>query len=65
MVAGMMVCSAYVFHLPSAWALVLMAMWVMWGRVYAGVHYPLDILGGTAVAGLVATIGSYILVILK
>lgn len=57
--------NAYLFHLPSAWALVPMALWVVWGRMFAGVHYPLDILGGFGVAGFVATITSYILIILK
>jgi membrane-associated phospholipid phosphatase len=31
-----------------------MALWVGWGRVYAGVHYPADILGGIIMAVLVA-----------
>ncbi|HSR89304.1 MAG TPA: phosphatase PAP2 family protein [Candidatus Udaeobacter sp.] len=41
---------AFLFHLPGAWALLIMALWVVWGRVYAGLHYPLDILGGIGVA---------------
>lgn len=45
---------AFVFHLPGAWALIPMALWVVWGRVYAGLHYPLDILGGLGVAALVS-----------
>mgnify|MGYP000523501192 CR=1 FL=1 len=49
---------AHIFNVPGTWALALMALWVMWGRVYAGVHYPLDILGGAAVAGLVAAVAS-------
>lgn len=51
---------ACIFSLPGAWALGLMAIWVVWGRVYAGVHYPLDILGGAAVAGLVAAISAVV-----
>ncbi|MBP7927761.1 phosphatase PAP2 family protein [Patescibacteria group bacterium] len=50
---------ACIFNLPGAWALGVMAVWVVWGRVYAGVHYPLDILGGAVVAGFVATISYY------
>lgn len=28
----------------------LLAVWVAWSRIYAGAHYPLDILGGILVA---------------
>ncbi|MFH1292458.1 MAG: phosphatase PAP2 family protein [bacterium] len=28
----------------------LLALWVCWGRIYAGVHYPADILGGIFVS---------------
>ncbi len=57
--------TAYLLHLPSAWALIPMALWVVWGRMFAGVHYPLDILGGMAVAGFVATITSAIIKLLN
>ncbi len=57
--------TAHIFQLPSAWALIPMAIWVVWGRMFAGVHYPLDVLGGLAVAGFVATITNYILIVLK
>ena len=60
MSAFVIVFMAHIFELPSAWALVPMALWVVWARVYAGVHYPLDILGGIAVAGLVASVASLI-----
>lgn len=50
---------AYIFNLPGAWALVPMALWVGWGRVYAGLHYPLDILGGVGVAMFAATLAYY------
>jgi membrane-associated phospholipid phosphatase len=52
---------ACVFHLPGAWALGVMAVWVVWGRVFAGVHYPLDIIGGATVAGLIALISNYLI----
>ncbi len=57
--------SAYIFNLPSAWALIPMALWVVWGRVYAGVHYPLDILGGATVAALGVSLAGLILKILS
>ncbi|KKP59446.1 MAG: Bacitracin transport permease protein BCRC [Candidatus Magasanikbacteria bacterium GW2011_GWC2_34_16] len=52
---------ALIFGLPGAWALLLLALWVSWGRVYAGLHYPLDIVGGVVLAGLLAILGYYIL----
>lgn len=55
---------ALVFSLPLAWPLLPLALWVAWGRVYAGLHYPFDIVGGAAVAGLLATVSYYILVTL-
>ncbi|MSU75013.1 MAG: phosphatase PAP2 family protein [Candidatus Magasanikbacteria bacterium] len=56
---------AVIFHLPFAYGLGPLALWVSWGRVYAGVHYPFDIVGGMAVAGLVATGAYYVLVMLS
>ncbi len=60
MSAFLILFTAYIFHLPGAWALIPMALWLVWGRVYAGVHYPLDILGGIGVAVFVATISNYL-----
>lgn len=45
---------ALIFQIPAAWALLPLALWVCWGRVYSGVHYPGDILAGAAVAAIVA-----------
>lgn len=45
---------AMIFGLPGAWALGVLALWVVFGRLYAGVHYPIDIIGGFFIAGLVA-----------
>ncbi len=59
MSAWLIVFMAYIFHLPGAWVLIPMALWVVWGRVYAGLHYPLDILGGFGVAVFVAVLGNY------
>ncbi len=56
MTAWLIVFLASTIGLPLAWPLVILALWVSWGRVYAGVHYPLDIVGGAAVAGLVTLI---------
>lgn len=51
------------FGLPAAFALLPMALWVSWGRVYAGLHYPFDLVGGLAVAALVCVVGYYGLVL--
>lgn len=55
---------ALIFGLPGAWALLPMALWVGWGRVYAGLHYPLDVVGGICLAGVLAVVGYYILQII-
>lgn len=52
---------ALVFNLPTVWGLLPLAVWVGWGRVYAGVHFPLDIVGGAALSGLFAIVSYYIL----
>ena len=48
--------TALVLHMPLAWPLALLALWVGWGRVYVGVHYPGDIVGGFAVAMFVGSV---------
>ncbi|PIT88370.1 MAG: hypothetical protein COU29_01095 [Candidatus Magasanikbacteria bacterium CG10_big_fil_rev_8_21_14_0_10_36_32] len=48
------------FHLPAVWSLLPLALWVAWGRLYAGLHYPLDIIGGICVAGLLAIVLKYV-----
>ena len=40
------------FRLEGAWFLLPLALWISWGRVYTAVHYPGDIIGGGALAGL-------------
>lgn len=47
---------ALIFNLPTAWFLLPLALWVGFGRVYAGVHYPADVLGGFILSGLVSTL---------
>lgn len=65
MSAWLIVFMAYIFNLPGAWALVPMALWVVWGRIYAGLHYPLDILGGIGVAAFAGSLAYYTLSLLK
>ncbi|KKU27300.1 MAG: Phosphoesterase, PA-phosphatase related protein [Candidatus Magasanikbacteria bacterium GW2011_GWA2_46_17] len=52
---------AAIFQIPAYWALLPLALWVGWGRVYAGVHYPIDVLGGLAVAFLSGALCYYLL----
>lgn len=52
-----------VFNLPGVEVLFFLALWVCWGRVYAGVHYPFDTLGGMLVAALVSMVTVYTLVL--
>lgn len=47
---------ALIFDFPTAWSLLPLALWVAWGRVYAGLHYPRDVVGGIILAGLMAFI---------
>lgn len=65
MSAWLMFFMACIFNLPGAWALAPMALWVVWGRMYAGLHYPLDILGGISVAVFVAVLGNYVINLFK
>lgn len=46
---------------PGAAVLLPLALWVSWGRVYAGVHYPGDIIGGFLVAAIMAGAGLFVL----
>ena len=55
---------ALMFHLPFSWSLLPLALWVSWGRVYVGAHYPFDIVGGLAVAGFVAVLAWQLLLTL-
>ena len=41
------------FGLPGSWLFILGALWVSLGRIFIGVHYPTDLLGGLGVATLV------------
>ena len=50
---------AMALDVPGSWALLPMAFWVIWGRVYSGLHYPLDVIGGFFVAILSSVIMNY------
>jgi undecaprenyl-diphosphatase len=52
---------AIVFNFPTAWGLLPLAIWVGWGRIYAGVHFPLDIVGGLGLAGFVSILCYFLL----
>jgi len=56
--------TALILHLPLAWPLIILAAWVGWGRVFSGVHYPGDIIGGFSVALFVAAVGNFLINIL-
>lgn len=51
------------FSLRGAEGLGIMALWVSWGRVYAGLHYPFDIVGGLTVAALITLLSYNVLVV--
>lgn len=54
---------ALMFGLPGAEGLAILALWVCWGRVYAGMHYPFDIVGGFTVASFVTMVMYNLLII--
>lgn len=45
---------ALIFGLPGSWALFVFAFWIIFGRIYSGVHYPIDVIGGFSIAACVA-----------
>ncbi len=63
MSAFLMVFLSLMFGLPGVEGLFAMAIWVCWGRVYSGIHYPFDIVGGLAVAALVTVISYNLLLV--
>ena len=65
MLAWLLVFLAAVFNLPGVWPLLLLALWVSWGRGYAGVHYPFDIVGGMSVAGLLAVASIFVMTVAR
>ena len=37
---------AWHVQIPLFWILLPLALWVVWSRIYSGVHYPIDSIGG-------------------
>lgn len=56
MSAFLMVFLAVLFGLPGVEGLLAMTLWVCWGRVYSGLHYPFDLVGGVVVAALMTVV---------
>lgn len=54
---------ALMFNLPGFEALAVLAFWVSWGRVYAGLHYPFDIIGGMVVAAFMTVVCYNLLIV--
>lgn len=52
---------ALILNVSWSWELLPMALWVAWGRIYVGVHYPLDIIGGVTTASLIAVLFNFII----
>ncbi len=52
---------AIIFGFPTALGLLPLVLWVCWGRVYSGVHYPGDILGGLTLAAFVSVLACAVL----
>lgn len=63
MSAWLMFFLGIVFNLPGVEGLFFLALWVCWGRVYAGVHYPFDTVAGMLVAALVSMGALYTLIL--
>lgn len=63
MSAWLMFFLALIFGLPGVEGLFILALWVCWGRVFAGLHYPFDIIGGLSLAGFVAVVSYNLLII--
>ncbi len=51
---------SFVFNVPGFEALLPLALWVSWGRVFAGAHYPFDTVGGMVLAAFMAGLVTYI-----
>lgn len=48
--------SVLMFNRPLGILMLILAILVAWGRVFVGVHYPLDILGGAILGGVVSLV---------
>ncbi len=65
MSAFLMFFLALLFGLPYIIGLFFLALWVVWGRIYCGVHYPLDALAGFLTALVSSLFIYYFLIILN
>ena len=54
---------AFIFGLPGLEGLFVLALWVCWGRVFAGLHYPFDLVGGFFLAAFVSVVCYNLLII--
>ncbi len=54
---------ALFFGLPFTTGLLFLALWVVWGRIYCGVHYPLDALAGFLTALVTSLFVYYCLIV--
>jgi membrane-associated phospholipid phosphatase len=53
----------FLFTVPGFEVFPILALWVSFGRVFAGAHYPFDIVGGFSVAALLTSFSWYLLVL--
>lgn len=60
-VAFVLAMAVYSHHKPLGRVLIFLAMLVGFGRIAAGVHYPLDVLGGAIMGIIVALVIYYLL----
>ena len=62
MTAFLIFFAACVFGLAGALALFILALWAVFGRMFSGVHYPIDIIGGISMAAVAAIWLKFILI---
>ncbi len=57
---------AYIYFRSKWWPIALFIMlWIGLSRIYVGVHYPLDVVGGFAVGGISILISAQIMKLIK
>jgi undecaprenyl-diphosphatase len=54
---------AAMFNVPGFEMLAVLAVWICLGRVYAGCHYPFDIVGGFFVSAFVTLVAYNLLIV--
>ncbi|MFA5128162.1 MAG: phosphatase PAP2 family protein [Patescibacteria group bacterium] len=64
MTAFLIFFTACVFGLAGTPALFVLALWAAFGRMFSGVHYPIDIIGGISTAGVAAIWLKFILILI-